>query len=154
MTMPFVGGHRFFHDGRSLRRGRVLCALRKIRAIANFFSDQDIFRFYASSLLFTYDSADPPMSGNGSVEEEVEVRMIDFAHAVPADVDLEAGGEGKVEAVEKPADKGYLYGVRNVSPRNVYGFCIDGRRWMVGDDNVLVKAKWGLLYSWSRTRCI
>lgn len=108
--MPFGGGHRFFHDGRSLRRGRVLCALRKIRAVADFFSEQDIFRFYASSLLFTYDSADHPASGSGNVEEEVEIRMIDFAHAVPADGDT----------VEKPADEGYLYGAKNVSPRILY----------------------------------
>lgn len=128
--MLFGGGHRFFHDGRSLRRGRVLCALRKVRAVADFFSEQDIYRFYASSLLFTYDSADHPASGDGSVEEEVEVRMIDFAHAVPADVNLEAGGQGKVETVETPADKGYLYGARNVSPRILYLWeAVGGRGW-------------------------
>ena len=95
---------RFFHDGRRVRRGRVLCALRKIRAIADLFAVQSMFTFYASSILLTYDSADPPAEGGGDEEEEVEVRMIDFAHAVPQE-----------SMAETPADKGYLYGARNVS---------------------------------------
>lgn len=88
-----------------------MSALRKIRAVKDFFERQKIFRFYASSLLLTYDSADPPPEGDVDVEEEVEVRMIDFAHAVPVDGDGELG-EGPAEA---PGDKGYLYGVMNVS---------------------------------------
>ncbi|CAM9939264.1 unnamed protein product [Ascophyllum nodosum] len=93
----------FFHDGRRVRRGRVLCALRKIRAIADLFAVQSMFTFYASSILLTYDSADPPAEGGGDEEEEVEVRMIDFAHAVPQE-----------SMAETPADKGYLYGARNL----------------------------------------
>ena len=105
----FLFPGRFFHDGTTLRRGRVMCALRKIRAITDFFARQKIFRFYASSLLLTYDSADPAPPGD--VEEEVHVCMIDFAHAIPMDGDGEQG-EGPAEA---PADKGYLYGANNVS---------------------------------------
>lgn len=84
-------------------------ALRKIRTITNFFGTQKIFRFYASSLLLTYDSADPPPAETDA-EEDVEVRMIDFAHAVPVDGDG-ADGEGPAEA---PGDRGYLYGAKNV----------------------------------------
>lgn len=101
---------RFFHDGTRLRRGRVKCALRKIRTLTDFFSRQKIFKFYASSLLLTYDSADPAPPGPEE-EEEVAVCMIDFAHAVPVDGDGELG-EGPAEA---PGDKGYLYGAKNVS---------------------------------------
>ena len=86
-----------------------MCALRQIRAVTDFFSRQKIFRFYASSLLLTYDSADPAPAGDE--EEEVHICMIDFAHAVPMDGDGEQG-EGPAEA---PADKGYLYGAYNVS---------------------------------------
>eukprot|EP00752_Nemacystus_decipiens_P003385 g3132.t1 len=100
---------RFFHDGTRLRRGRVKCALRKIRTLADFFSRQKIFKFYASSLLLTYDSADPAPPGPDD-EEEVAVCMIDFAHAVPVDGDGELG-EGPAEA---PGDKGYLYGANNL----------------------------------------
>lgn len=87
-----------------------MCALRKIRALTDFFSRQKIFKFYASSLLLTYDSADPVPPGPEE-EEEVAVCMIDFAHAVPVDGDGELG-EGPAEA---PGDKGYLYGAKNVS---------------------------------------
>ncbi|CAM9467343.1 unnamed protein product [Scytosiphon promiscuus] len=99
---------RFFYDGTRLRRGRVKCALRKVRAVQDFFSRQKIFKFYASSLLLTYDAADPAPPGDE--EEEVAVCMIDFAHAVPVDGDGELG-EGPAEA---PADKGYLYGASNL----------------------------------------
>lgn len=78
------------------------------------FERQNVFRFYASSILLTYDSADPP-EGVG-VEEEVEVRMIDFAHAVPVDGE---GPNGKGPA-EAPGDEGYLYGLNNVSVTNPY----------------------------------
>lgn len=113
MTAGNTNKNRFFHDGTRLRRGRVKCALRKIRALSDFFSRQKIFKFYASSLLLTYDSADPAPPGPEE-EEEVAVCMIDFAHAVPVDGDGELG-EGPAEA---PGDKGYLYGAKNVS------FCV------------------------------
>ncbi|CAN0292013.1 unnamed protein product, partial [Ectocarpus sp. 12 AP-2014] len=91
MAVEDTGGGlaRFFYDGTRLRRGRVKCALRKIRAVRDFFARQKIFKFYASSLLLTYDSADPALPGD--VEEEVAVCMIDFAHAVPVDGDGELG---------------------------------------------------------------
>lgn len=89
----------------------MLCTLRKVRKVMEWFAAQDIFKFYASSLLLTYDSADPAPEGEGDIEEEVEVRMIDFAHAVPVDGDGELG-EGPAQA---PGDEGYLYGIKNVS---------------------------------------
>lgn len=66
-------------------------------------------------MLITYDSADPPEGHDG--EEEVEVRMIDFAHAVPVDGQGQ-NGEGPAEA---PADEGYLHGLNNVGNVKEYG---------------------------------
>lgn len=65
-----------------------------------------------------YDSADPgrhhrPPHGAGQEEEEeVELRMIDFAYPIPFDGENGSGhgGEGG-----PPGDEGYLYGVNNVS---------------------------------------
>lgn len=92
-----------------MRRGRVLSALRKAYKILDWFQRQNIYRFYASSLLLTYDAADEPRADGE--EEEVEVRMIDFAHAVPLSA---ADGEGETSE-RPPGDEGYVYGMQNVS---------------------------------------
>lgn len=106
-----LGMATFLHDGTHLRRGRVMSALGKLRRLLKWLNEQAIFKFYASSLLFTYDAADPEPVGDGNVEEDVEIRMIDFAHAVPVDGD---GEDGK-GAATAPGDPGYLYGLKNLT---------------------------------------
>lgn len=110
IPVPEPRGNSFLHDGTGIRRGRVISALRKIRVLKSWFERQAIFRYYASSILITYDSADPPLEGVDA-EEDVEVRMIDFAHAVPVDV---VGPDGTGPA-QPPGDEGYLHGLNNVS---------------------------------------
>lgn len=52
-----------------------MSALGKLRRLLKWLNEQAIFKFYASSLLFTYDAADPEPVGDGNVEEDVSVTV-------------------------------------------------------------------------------
>lgn len=66
--------------------------VQKLRDIEVFFEKQTAYHVFGSSLLFIFDQGSPDTSS-------AQVRLIDFAHAFPAD--------GKV-------DENYLFGLRNV----------------------------------------
>lgn len=62
MIVVFLAGMaRFFHNGYYLRKDVVAASIQKIREILQWFESQKQLNFYASSLLFVYDSL-PPMT--------------------------------------------------------------------------------------------
>ncbi|CAM9148697.1 unnamed protein product, partial [Discosporangium mesarthrocarpum] len=122
---------RFFHDGQRLRQKRIICALRKLKAMLAWFRHQDTYLFYSTSILMMYDAdaaATPSLkpntpnpsggesNGEGEgeeeeEEEEVEVRMIDFAHAIPMAPLREARGKEGSGPGGLWRDEGYRYGL-------------------------------------------
>ena len=87
--------YEFLHDGTRLRLDLIPPLLTAMRSVRATMAAQHDYRFYGSSLLFSY--AGTPTSGT----PRVDVRMIDFAHVWPI---TDAGG----------SDTGYLRGVDSI----------------------------------------
>jgi len=85
----------FFSNGETTRKQAVLDALRVLRRIKEYISNQKDLRFYSSSLLFIYEGDD--IEGNHS---GMDIRMIDFAHVHP----IHDGGR----------DEGYIFGLTHL----------------------------------------
>lgn len=97
----------YLHDGETLRKDVLESYLGKLRKLFDWYSKQQEFRLFASSLLFVYDSTHTPIPEiNTHVSPgendclQADVRMIDFAHVWP----VEEGGR----------DEGYIIGLTNL----------------------------------------
>jgi hypothetical protein len=99
-----LGALRLYLSGGSgsLRRGAAAALLAKLQLLRDFFAEQAEFRFYGSSLLFTYEGA--PCSGTEE-SARADVRMIDFAHVWP----IQASDSSR-----EPRDSGYLLGLQTL----------------------------------------
>jgi len=84
----------FLFDGRFMRTHLIPPILNKLQNIMAVV-EHSPFRFYTSSLLFIYD-------GDEDSSARVDVRLVDFAHAIYKGT---KGGE---------ADDGFLFGMRNL----------------------------------------
>ncbi|XP_068111422.1 inositol polyphosphate multikinase [Hyperolius riggenbachi] len=70
------GISKFFHNGCCLRKDAVSVCLQKVKLILNWFENQDILHFYASSLLFVYDASYPqtPKSPvDGKILDKIDI---------------------------------------------------------------------------------
>lgn len=83
----------FFDNGLHHRTDLMSLLLPKLQRLYDCVAEQPSYRFYSSSLLIIYDG--------GKLLEEVDVRMIDFAHTVQS---RSASGP----------DEGYLQGVQSL----------------------------------------
>lgn len=114
----------FLFDGKTVRTELIPSILVGLQRMISVLEDPTFpFRFYTSSLLFTYEgdpqpqtSSTPPSTSSSSSTSStttgakgtngpprVDIKIIDFAHAIPkADKD----GEG---------DDGFLFGLRNLT---------------------------------------
>ena len=74
--------------------------LKKLEEFISFFSEQRRYNFYASSLLFVYDSAAHDDGDEASTIKTVKLKLIDFAHVFPGGSQL---------------DENFLFGLKNLS---------------------------------------
>lgn len=91
---------QFFHNGERLRTDIFLPLIDRLNRLLTVVSQLDSYRFFTSSLLVIYDGLDDRLS-------EVDVRVIDFAHAAHRDIDPEA------PAYTGP-DDGFIFGLKNL----------------------------------------
>lgn len=88
---------QFFHNGERLRTDVFPSLLDQLTRLLSVVSQLDSFRFFTSSLLIIYDGLDP-------IKGEIDVRIIDFAHATSPDrLPLHPG-----------ADEGFVFGLQNL----------------------------------------
>jgi len=120
------GFRQFLYDGQRVRLELVPPLLEKIQKIRRWFQTQRCYQFYSSSLLLVYDGA------AASAEDAIaslDVRMIDFAHAMPANMCSAASScrgvaapvpsdpvsDASIEDVSRNAyDSSYVYGLLNI----------------------------------------
>ena len=93
------GLEQFFSDGVRVRKDVVMIVLQRLNRLWRWASKQNTFHFYCSSILVTYDGLNASEDLQGSLEKYVDVRIIDFAHTLPA---------------EGVADEGYIFGVKSL----------------------------------------
>ena len=90
---------QFFHNGERLRTDVFPSLLDQLTRLLSVVSQLDSFRFFTSSLLIIYDGVDPG---------EIDVQVIDFAHATHATPDSQLA-----EPHEGP-DQGFIFGLNNL----------------------------------------
>jgi len=81
----------YFNNGKEIRRSLAPLFLEKLLKVQGWINSQTALRIYSSSLLFIYDGED---------SDEVELKMIDFAHVH----EITDGGK----------DDGYITGMNNL----------------------------------------
>lgn len=91
---------QFFHNGERLRTDIFLPLIDRLNRLLVVVSQLDSYRFFTSSLLVIYDGLDDRLS-------EVDVRVIDFAHASHRDIDPEA-------PIYTGPDDGFIFGLKNL----------------------------------------
>lgn len=91
---------QFFHNGHRLRTDIFLPLLERLNLLLDVINQLESYRFFTSSLLVIYDGLDDQPS-------EIDVRVIDFAHATYRNM-----------AAESPAytgpDEGFVFGLKNL----------------------------------------
>jgi hypothetical protein len=92
----------FIDTGKSKRFDDLPILLSRLRTLYEIINSLKGYRFFASSLLLLYDGSGIP---------GIDVRMVDFAHCVAPNMDVE-----KSENFQGP-DDGYLLGLRNLIER-------------------------------------
>ena len=90
---------QFFHNGDRLRTDVLVPLLERLKGLKAVIAQLDSFRFFTSSLLIIYDGVDPG---------EIDVQVIDFAHATHATPDSQLA-----EPHEGP-DQGFIFGLNNL----------------------------------------
>jgi hypothetical protein len=91
----------FLFDGKTVRTELVPSILVGLQRMISVLEDPTFpFRFYTSSLLFTYEGDSQATKGR---PPRVDIKIIDFAHAIPKS---DKDGEG---------DDGFLFGLRNLT---------------------------------------
>lgn len=91
---------QFFHNGERLRTDIFLPLLERLSRLLAVINQLDSYRFFTSSLLVIYDGLDDQPS-------EIDVRVIDFAHATHRGIVAES------TAYSGP-DEGFVFGVKNL----------------------------------------
>lgn len=90
---------QFFHNGERLRTDIFLPLLDRLSRLLAVINQLESYRFFTSSLLVIYDGLDDQPS-------EIDVRVIDFAHATHRDM------------TESPAytgpDDGFVFGLKSL----------------------------------------
>eukprot|EP00026_Physarum_polycephalum_P010597 Phypoly_transcript_10764.p1 GENE.Phypoly_transcript_10764~~Phypoly_transcript_10764.p1 ORF type:complete len:377 (+),score=36.52 Phypoly_transcript_10764:133-1131(+) len=91
----------FLFDGKTVRTELIPSILVGLRRMISVLEDPTFpFRFYTSSLLFIYEGDTQTTKGR---TPRVDIKIIDFAHAIPK---TDKEGEG---------DDGFLFGLRNLA---------------------------------------
>jgi len=88
---------QFFHNGISLRTEIFLPLLDQLNRLLEIINRLDSFRFFTSSLLIIYDGLEP---------YDIDVRVIDFAHATHHDIMSDCPHIGP--------DEGFIFGLKNL----------------------------------------
>ncbi len=88
----------FFINGGAIRSDVISAVVVKLEKMLRWFKSQNMYHFYCSSILIVYDGVKVPAM---SIDELVEVKMIDLAHTLRC----EAGS---------PLDVGYIHGLGNL----------------------------------------
>lgn len=86
----------FCGNGSGLREDVLRIVLLKLRRILGWMASQRRYQFFCSSILIVYDG---DVSVAGSIAERVEVKMIDLAHSI---------------VTEGQLDEGYIHGLGNL----------------------------------------
>lgn len=91
---------QFFHNGERLRTDIFLLLLDRLNRLLAVISQLDSYRLFTSSLLIIYDGLDGQPS-------EIDVRIIDFAHATQRDMTAES------QTYTGP-DDGFIFGLKSL----------------------------------------
>lgn len=88
---------QFFHNGINLRTEIFAPLLDQLNRLLAIINQLDSFRFFTSSLLIIYDGLEP---------YDIDVRVIDFAHATHHDITSDSPYIGP--------DEGFIFGLNNL----------------------------------------
>ncbi|CAI4227535.1 unnamed protein product [Auanema sp. JU1783] len=88
----YEGLTEFFKAGREDNQEILMSFLEQLQKIQKWFEQQRVFHFYASSLLFLYET-------DITLPHNIRIYMIDFSHVFPANGEL---------------DENYLFGLNNL----------------------------------------
>lgn len=91
---------QFFHNGERLRTDIFLPLLDRLNRLLAVINQLDSYRLFTSSLLIIYDGLDGQPS-------EIDVRIIDFAHATQRDMTAES-------QVYTGPDDGFIFGLKSL----------------------------------------
>ncbi|ORX79433.1 SAICAR synthase-like protein [Basidiobolus meristosporus CBS 931.73] len=102
----------YLFDGERVDTRHIPTIIRKLQSLSKAVKNTDCYRFYASSLLFVYDSAE---SGE---DKEISIKMIDFANSVTNAQTLRKDKSVPYPPTKPGPDGGYLHGLRTL----IYSF--------------------------------
>ena len=91
---------QFFHNGERLRTDIFLPLLDRLSRLMAVINQLDSYRFFTSSLLVIYDGLDDQST-------EIDVRVIDFAHATYRNM------SGETTVYTGP-DDGFVFGLKSL----------------------------------------
>ena len=98
---------QFIHNGTALRTDLLPAMIARLSELRAVLQRQHSFRFFTSSLLVIYDGQEPLHDQpERSARADVDVRMIDFAHATHKDFDDPVQHTGP--------DQGFIFGVESL----------------------------------------
>ncbi|KAK9687654.1 inositol polyphosphate kinase kcs1 [Basidiobolus ranarum] len=102
----------YLYDGEQVATRHIPTIVRKLQSLSRAVKNTDCYRFYASSLLFVYDSTEPYDS------KEISIKMIDFANSVTNAQTLRKDKTVPYPPTKPGPDGGYLHGLRTL----IYSF--------------------------------
>jgi hypothetical protein len=98
---------QFLHNGLKFRVDVIEPIIDKLKRLHQILQTKNSYRFYGSSLLVLYDGHERPQSNESDKLENLDVRMIDFAHSTH-------NGYVHDSRLHVGPDHGYLFGLDNL----------------------------------------